>query len=124
MRPSSRCSSARSRETPFAKPPRRSTYPQPLPEEWRPSRSASTSRAHFGTVIRLEWLDGKLTAVDPAIRTGSRRSRRPTTPDVFLIEPGVRESGELARFERGADGRVVSLLLAVATYRRLEPVSG
>ena len=40
-----------------------------------------------------------------------------------MIEPGFRESGELVRFERGKDGRVVSLFFAVARLQRLEPVS-
>ena len=59
----------------------------------------------------------------PTLRPGSRRSRRQTDPDVFTIEPGFRESGELARFERGKDGRVISLFFAVARLQRLEPVS-
>ena len=44
-------------------------------------------------------------------------------PDVFRIEPGFRESGELARFERAADGSVVSLFFAVARLQRLEPAA-
>jgi len=44
-------------------------------------------------------------------------------PDVFVVESGFRESGELVRFRRGKDGRVVSVVAAVATMDRLEPVS-
>ena len=39
-----------------------------------------------------------------------------------MIEPGFRESGELVRFRRGKDGRVVSVVAAVSTMERLEPV--
>ena len=45
-------------------------------------------------------------------------------PDVFMVEPGFRESGELVRFQRGKDGRVVSVIAAVSTMERLEPVGG
>ena len=38
--------------------------PEPLPEAWRQFVGLYTA-PHFGTVMRLEWLDGKLTALDP-----------------------------------------------------------
>jgi hypothetical protein len=44
-------------------------------------------------------------------------------PDEFLIEPGVRESGELAIFRRLPDGRVASLHLAAGAYQRQDPSS-
>jgi hypothetical protein len=61
---------------------------------------------------------------------GSRRLERQVaallTPtdhlDIFLIEPGVRESGEHAVFRRLPDGRVESLYLSAGTYKRLDPV--
>jgi CubicO group peptidase (beta-lactamase class C family) len=96
--------------------------PEPLPEEWRPFVGLYTA-PHFGTVTRVEWLDGKLTVLDPGDPTWKPTLAPTDDPDVFRIEPGFRESGELARFERGADGRVVSLFLAVARFHRLEPVS-
>jgi hypothetical protein len=73
--------------------------------------------------MRLEWLDGKLTAIDPDTPTWKPTLAPTDDPDVFRIEPGFRESGELARFERGADGQVVSLFFAVARLQRLEPVA-
>ena len=96
--------------------------PDPLPEAWRPFVGLYTA-PHFGTVMRLEWLDGKLTALDPEAPTWKPTLGPTDDPDVFTIEPGFRESGELARFERGKDGRVISLFFAVARLQRLEPVS-
>ena len=96
--------------------------PQALPAEWRPFVGLYLGR-HFGTVMRVEWLDGKLTVIDPDAPTWKPTLAPTDDPDVFRIEPGFRESGELARFERGGDGRVVSLFLAVARLQRLEPVA-
>ena len=96
--------------------------PEPLPEAWRPFVGLYTA-PHFGTVLRLEWLDGKLTVLDPDAPTWKPTLEATDDPDVFRIEPGFRESGELARFERGKDGRVVSLFFAVARLQRLEPVA-
>jgi CubicO group peptidase (beta-lactamase class C family) len=96
--------------------------PEPLPEAWRPFVGLYTA-PHFGTVIRVEWLDGKLTALDPDAPTWKPTLAATDDPDVFTIEPGFRESGELARFERGKDGRVVSVFFAVARLQRLEPVA-
>ncbi len=95
--------------------------PEALPTEWHPFVGLYLGE-HFGTVMRVEWLDGKLTATDPDDPTWKPTLAPTDDPDVFLIEPGFRESGELARFERGADGRVVSLFLAVARLQRLEPL--
>ncbi len=96
--------------------------PEALPTEWRPFVGLYLGE-HFGTVMRVEWLDGKLTVLDPDTPTWKPTFAPTDDPDVFLIEPGFRESGELARFERGADGRVVSLFFAVARLQRLEPVA-
>ncbi len=96
--------------------------PDALPKEWRPLVGLYTA-PHFGSVIRVEWLDGKLTVLDPDVPTWKPTLTPTDEADVFRIEPGFRESGELARFERGRDGRVVSLFLAVARLRRLEPLA-
>jgi hypothetical protein len=57
--------------------------------------------------------------------TRARTTLAPTDePDVFTVDPGYRQSGELVRFERAADGRVVLVFLAVASMQRLEPVPG
>jgi CubicO group peptidase (beta-lactamase class C family) len=96
--------------------------PEALPEEWRPLIGLYVA-AHFGTVKRVEWLDGKLTVLDPDAPTWKPTLAPTDEADVFKIEPGFRESGELARFERTRDGRVAALFLAVARLKRLEPVA-
>ena len=96
--------------------------PEAMPEAWRPFPGLYVA-PHFGTVMRVEWLDGKLTVLDPDDPTWKPTLAPTDEADVFTIEPGFRESGELARFERGVDGRVVSLFLAVARMQRLEPVA-
>ena len=74
--------------------------------------------------MRVEWLDGKLTMLDPEDTTWKPTLAPTDEPNVFSIEKGVRESGEPVRFERGPDGQVASVFLAVARLRRLEPVEG
>jgi CubicO group peptidase (beta-lactamase class C family) len=96
--------------------------PQPTPEAFRPLLGLYLAQ-EFGELLRVEWRDGKLTVVDDS-NDKWRPILTPTAnPDEFLIEPGVRESGELAVFRRLPDGRVASLFLAAATYQRLDPVS-
>ncbi|MGE5226956.1 MAG: serine hydrolase domain-containing protein [Planctomycetaceae bacterium] len=97
--------------------------PVPLPEAYR-SLLGLYADPEYGTVARLEWRDGALTFVDP-----DQPEWRPTlapsgTPDVFVVEPGVRESGEPCVFDRRADGRVRSVLLGPMTFARLDPVEG
>jgi hypothetical protein len=95
--------------------------PAKLPRKWRDLLGLYLA-PHFGTVVRLEWRDGKLTFVDPTDPTWTPTLMGTDETDVFTIEPGFRESGELVRFQRDADGRVVSVVAAVATMERLEPV--
>ena len=96
--------------------------PAPLPKEWRPLVGLYVIK-HFGSVVSLEWRDGKLTFLDPTDPTWTPTITPTDDPDVFVVEPGFRESGELVRFQRRKDGRVVSVVAAVATMERLEPVS-
>jgi D-alanyl-D-alanine carboxypeptidase len=96
--------------------------PQPTPEAFRPFLGLYLAK-EFGELLRVEWRDGKLTVVDDS-NDKWRPILTPTNnPDEFLIEPGVRESGELAVFRKLPDGRVVSMFLAAGTYERLDPVS-
>lgn len=97
--------------------------PKPLPEEWRPLLGLYLT-PHWGSVTRVEWRDGKLTVLDPDDPTWTPTLAPTDEADVFRIEPGFRESGELVRFRRDRKGRVVSMLMAVATMERLEPVGG
>jgi CubicO group peptidase (beta-lactamase class C family) len=95
--------------------------PVPLPDAYRPLLGLYLD-PHVGTVFRLEWRDAKLTFVDPDEETW-----RPTLvpgggPDTFVVEPGVRESGEQVVFNRLPDGRVASVYLGAATLPRLGPV--
>lgn len=93
----------------------------PLPERFRDLIGLYAGR-EAGVVLRLEWRDGKLTVVDPELPAW-RPVLAPTEErDVFVIEPGVRQSGELAVFRRTDDGRVSALFLAAGTYQRLDPV--
>jgi hypothetical protein len=97
------------------------TRPAPLPEAWRELLGLYADGDYYQTV-RLEWRDGKLTFVDPGEETW-RPTLQPTAePDTFLIERGVRESGEPCTFERTADGRIRSVRLASTVFRRLDAV--
>ena len=51
----------------------------------------------------------------PTLKPGSE-------PDSFIVEPGVRESGEPCTFDRRADGRIRSVTFCSAVLRRLDPV--
>lgn len=96
--------------------------PAPTPEAFRPLLGLYI-QLEFGELLRVEWRDGKLMVVDES-NDKWRPILTPTAnPDEFLIEPGVRESGELAVFRRLPDGRVASMFLAAGTYARLDPVS-
>ena len=95
--------------------------PSPLPKKWRDLVGLYVMQ-HFGSIVRLEWRDGKLTFIDPTDPTWMPTIAPTDDPDVFMVEPGFRESGELVRFQRGNDGRVVSVIAAVSTMERLEPV--
>ncbi len=97
--------------------------PPPLPEPYRVLLGLYVS-ATEGIVLRVEWRDGALTVIDPADASWTPRRLAPTgDPDVFIVEPGVRESGEPATFRRTVDGRVASVHLAAETFARLDPVS-
>ncbi|HET9781001.1 MAG TPA: serine hydrolase domain-containing protein [Candidatus Dormibacteraeota bacterium] len=94
----------------------------PLPENFRDLIGLYVGE-ESGVVLGVEWRDGKLTVVD-AGNPPWRPMLAPTDDrDVFLIEPGVRQSGERAVFRRVADGRVCSLFLAAGTYQRLDVVA-
>jgi CubicO group peptidase (beta-lactamase class C family) len=97
------------------------TPPAPLPEAWRDLLGLYADR-EYGLIFRLEWRDGKLTFLDPDAETWRPTLRAVTEPDTFLIERGVRESGELCTFERAADGRIRAVRYASTVLRRLDPV--
>jgi len=95
--------------------------PAPTPEAYRPLLGLY-SNPELGMLMRLEWRDGKLTIVDPEMAAW-RPTLAPTDdPDVFVVEPGWRQSGEPVIFRRLADGRVTSVNFASSTSVRLHPV--
>lgn len=109
------------REAVLAEPPTIEP-PPPMPEAYR--TLVGIYHDHdLGALLTLEWRDGKLTFVWPAFPEW-RPTLAPTeNPDVFLIEPGVRESGENAVFQRTPDGRVASVFIAAGTWLRLETIT-
>ena len=95
--------------------------PAHMPEAYRPLLGIYADK-ELGLLLRLEWRDGKLTFVDPEDAKWRPTLASTGNQDVFLIEPGVRESGEQAVFRRLSDGRVASVFIASGTYVRLDPV--
>lgn len=102
--------------------------PAPVPDEWRPLLGlyaqpvgGADGPADAFHVLRLEWRDGQLTFLDPAEPGWCPVLEPAGQPDVFVVGPGHRQSGELARFQR-AGGRVTSVFLAEFTLDRLDRV--
>jgi CubicO group peptidase (beta-lactamase class C family) len=95
--------------------------PAPLPEAWRGLLGFYTEPEEM-LLLRLEWRDGKLTFVDADSPTWRPTLAPGAGPDAFVVEPGVRESGEPCRFERAADGRIRAVVLGPTRLRRLDPV--
>lgn len=94
--------------------------PAPAPVEYLPLLGIYFDH-DLGTTRRVEWRDGRLAIIAPDLPTW-RPTLRPTEdPNVFLIEPGFRESGENAVFTRLTDGRVESIFIAAGTWIRLLP---
>ncbi|HEV2414041.1 MAG TPA: serine hydrolase domain-containing protein [Candidatus Dormibacteraeota bacterium] len=109
------------REAVLAEPPRIEP-PPPMPQAYRTLVGVYHDR-DLGALMTLEWRDGKLMVVLPALPDW-RPTLAPTeNPDMFLIEPGVRESGENAVFRRTPDGRVAAVFIAAGTWLRLESVT-
>ena len=108
------------REAVAAAPPRIEA-PPPTPARYRDLIGVYFDH-ELGLLRRVEWRDGKLVIVDPALPAW-RPALAPTDdPDIFVIEAGVRESGENAVFNRLPDGRVASVFIAAGTWVRLEAV--
>jgi CubicO group peptidase (beta-lactamase class C family) len=95
--------------------------PAPLPADWRPLLGLYAD-PDYGIILRLEWRDGKLTFVDPEYPKERSTLRATDGADAFVVELGVRDSGEPCTFHRDADGRVRAVTLGSASLGRLEPV--
>jgi CubicO group peptidase (beta-lactamase class C family) len=76
--------------------------------------------AEYGELVQVEWRDAALMVVMPTDPTFKVTLLQGEMPDAFIVGAGIRPSGETVRFERRADGRVVSMFLAVGTFRRLD----
>ncbi len=96
--------------------------PTPMPESYR-SLLGIYVDPESGTMVRVEWRDGKLACIEPTEETWRPLLAPTDDPNVFLVEPGVREAGEFAVFRRVPDGRVESLFLAAERLKRLDPVA-
>jgi CubicO group peptidase (beta-lactamase class C family) len=109
------------REAVAALPPRVEA-PAPTPEAYRELLGIYFD-PDLGLVRRVEWRDGKLTILDPALPAWHPTLAPTADSNVFLIEPGFRESGENAVFNRLPDGRVASVFIAAGTWQRLDSVA-
>lgn len=95
--------------------------PAPMPRQYRDLVGLYFD-SDLGVVRRVECRDGTLAILDPTLPLW-RPTLAPTEmPDVFVVEPGVRESGENVIFNRSSRGRVASVFIAAGTWRRLDPV--
>ena len=81
------------------------------------------SRTAHSQVIRLEWRDGKLTFINPEEPRWQPTLVPTDDPYLFTVEAGYRQSGEPVIFHQLADGRIDSVFLADATWRRLEHIT-
>jgi hypothetical protein len=95
--------------------------PPPIPETYRPLLGIYVD-LEDGWVVLIEWRDGKLSLIDPTDDTWRPVLSPTENPYAFVVERGVRESGEPAVFDHLPDGRVASLFLASSTLQRLQPV--
>jgi CubicO group peptidase (beta-lactamase class C family) len=93
----------------------------PTPDEYR-SLLGVYFDAEYGELVRVEWRDATLMVVNPTDPSYKVTLLKNDAPDTFTVAPGVRPAGERCTFERRADGRVVSMYLAVGTFRRLDMV--
>jgi D-alanyl-D-alanine carboxypeptidase len=98
--------------------------PSPTPAAYAELLGLYGSTEDEPIVIRCEWRDGKLAFIDP-----EAPEWRPTVvpgdrPDRFIVEAGVRESGEPVTFNRRADGRISSVTIGPFSLSRFDPVDG
>jgi CubicO group peptidase (beta-lactamase class C family) len=95
--------------------------PAPIPAEWR-GLLGIYANPEYAWLWRLEWRDGKLTFLDPDSPEWHPTLQPTADADVFMVEPGFRESGEPCVLQRRADGRIRSLAVGGETFLRLDPV--
>jgi len=95
--------------------------PSPAPESVK-SLLGLYAPADMSELVRLEWRDGKLSFQDPSEPSWQLVLEPCDEPDTFRVGPGLRESGETARFRRRTDGQVASVFVGGGTLLRLGPV--
>lgn len=96
--------------------------PAPTPEAYRDLLGIYGDAGDEAILFRLEWRDAKLTFIDPDTPEW-RPTLAPTdSPDRFIVEPGVRESGEPVLFHRRGDGRVSWVSIGPFSLSRFDPV--
>jgi CubicO group peptidase (beta-lactamase class C family) len=111
---------AKARELAEAAPPRLAA-PVPMPADLQPLLGLYAP-ADMSSLVRIEWRDGKLTAVGDGqgeimpLEQGSNAGS-------FIVGPGFRQSGEPLVFQRRADGTVTSMLMGGGSLVRLDPVT-
>jgi hypothetical protein len=72
--------------------------------------------------LSVEWRDDRLTLVSLEDRAWLRTLTPTDDPWTFVVDPGVRESGEAVVFDRRLDGCVRSVRVAAENLARLDPV--
>jgi CubicO group peptidase (beta-lactamase class C family) len=101
-----------------------SRAPEIKPSEPTPDAYKSLLGVYFdseyGEMVQVEWRDAVLVVVMPTDPTFKVTLLQGSAPDTFIVGPGIRPSGETVTFERRNDGRIVSMFLAVGTFRRLD----
>lgn len=101
-----------------------SRAPEITPSEPTPDAYKSLLGVYFdseyGELVQVEWRDAALVVIMPTDPSFKVTLLESGTPDTFIVAPGIRPSGETVLFERRADGRIVSMFLAVGTFRRLD----
>jgi CubicO group peptidase (beta-lactamase class C family) len=96
--------------------------PVPTPEAYRDLLGLYGDAGDEAILVRLAWRDAKLTFIDP-----DTPEWRPTLvpageSDRFIVDPGVRESGESVVFHRRGDGRVSWVSIGPFSLSRFDPV--
>jgi hypothetical protein len=96
--------------------------PPPTPEAYRDLLGFYGDWGDEPTLFRLEWRDGALTFVDPETPEWRPSLVPADAPDRFIVEAGVRESGEPVVFHRRGDGRVSAVTIGPFSLSRFDPV--
>jgi hypothetical protein len=92
---------------------------EPTPDAYSPLLGVYLD-SEYGELVQVEWRDAALMVVKPTDPKYQVTLLGTDAPDTFIVAPGIRPSGDTVTFERHHDGRIVSMFLAVGTFRRLD----